>query len=74
MNTYGYDADTKRCLIYSRDPANRVIFETTKLDFYESNRLANAIDAIWKQAYEKGAAELADKVRRALPQSGESNG
>lgn len=67
MNTYGYQSDTKRCQIYSRDPDNAVVFETTKLDFYESNRLANAVDAIWKQAYEQGAADLAEKIRRALP-------
>lgn len=67
MNTYGYNADTKLCQIYHRDPANAVAFETTKLDFYESNRLANAVDAIWRQAYEQGAADFAEKIRRALP-------
>lgn len=67
MNTYRYDAETKLCRIFSRDPGNAVAFETTKLDFYESNRLANAVDAIWKQAYEQGAADLGEKIRRALP-------
>lgn len=72
MKTYGYIADSNLCLIYNRDPAdNFAIFETTKLDVYESNKLANAIDKLCKQAFEQGRMELAENVRRALPQPAE---
>jgi hypothetical protein len=67
-STYGYNNDTGLCCLYNRDDKNAVGFETRKLDMYEGNQLAHFMDRLYNEGFRRGQQELAEKIRRALPQ------
>jgi hypothetical protein len=66
---FSFNAETGKCVVYGRGPVENEVWTTTKLTFAEAHDLANLVQRIYTEGYERGAREQGDAVRSALRRS-----
>lgn len=74
MTIYDYDADTRIFKIRRRSFDNGPLIEFKDIDIYESNRIANAFDTMYRDGIDAGkeplAREVIKLVERLVPNVG----